>query len=522
MALLRYVILGVLLALVGPVNAETIPAISSGTSPVQGYTRVVEGLNKWYNTLGALCTSQNRTLSSNGSYPDGCCYDATSGICSGPGGLVSRCPAADGADVVWPVNGVCTPVYSCPTGQNWTLSGTNCVRPDCAAYQTLNQTTGVCGCPEGRTDTGTSCQTPCPSGYHVGVPDNGQCIADCTGRQTQGTDGQCTCAKTGGVIAAARAALDTACIGGCSVKWNVGLRSLDNTTVYGYVSFNGATCAPASTLIPATVAFVPKDTSGKAADGVTPDPKNVPETNQSPEACDAVGGSWGVYNGASKCLSAKDVNTMDKLTVTKTTSTSVNPDGTSKVTTDTTTKTVDAQTGQVTTSTITSTVNKDAQGNVVGTGTGTSDIKGDSSSDLCKNNPGLDICQNRLNKEETQVKVLAALQGDGDYSAIENAQADAQKAELTAAHEAAVSKLSDHTFDAVVSEQKQTIVDTIGSWWDPVPMSGCTPLSATVGGRVFTLDPCPVAEKVSGIAGYAMWAFLAFGVLGLFVKRGAE
>lgn len=37
--------------------------------------------------------------------------------------------------------------YSCPTGQNWTLSGSNCTRPDCVAPQVRNATTGMCEAP---------------------------------------------------------------------------------------------------------------------------------------------------------------------------------------------------------------------------------------------------------------------------------------------------------------------------------------------------------------------------------------
>lgn len=47
------------------------------------------------------------------------------------------------------VNPNCVPVttYTCPAGQNWTLSGTSCTRPDCVAPQTRNAQTGVCQSP---------------------------------------------------------------------------------------------------------------------------------------------------------------------------------------------------------------------------------------------------------------------------------------------------------------------------------------------------------------------------------------
>lgn len=39
------------------------------------------------------------------------------------------------------------PTLSCPAGQNWTLSGSNCTRPDCVAPQVRNAGTGVCEMP---------------------------------------------------------------------------------------------------------------------------------------------------------------------------------------------------------------------------------------------------------------------------------------------------------------------------------------------------------------------------------------
>ncbi len=145
MAFLRYVIVGLLALASFGVRAETIAATSSGTAPVSGYSRVLGGVNKWYNTLPAYCTSlnQNRYASTSASYPGGCCRSDADGTCTGPGSLVSRCYAPDGADVVFPVNGLCSPVYSCPSGQNWTLSGTSCSRPDCTA-PSVRSANGLC------------------------------------------------------------------------------------------------------------------------------------------------------------------------------------------------------------------------------------------------------------------------------------------------------------------------------------------------------------------------------------------
>lgn len=45
-------------------------------------------------------------------------------------------------------NGIApTAVATCPVGQNWTLQGSNCVRPDCVAPQVLDPADGVCKAP---------------------------------------------------------------------------------------------------------------------------------------------------------------------------------------------------------------------------------------------------------------------------------------------------------------------------------------------------------------------------------------
>lgn len=61
-------------------------------------------------------------------------------------------------------------LYSCPTGQNWTLSGTTCTRPDCVA-PAVRQTDGTCGSPclaqKGKYSDGyvsTPVNAPAPTG----------------------------------------------------------------------------------------------------------------------------------------------------------------------------------------------------------------------------------------------------------------------------------------------------------------------------------------------------------------------
>lgn len=65
------------------------------------------------------------------------------------------------------------PRYTCPTGQNWTLQGSLCTRPDCQAGETRNPATGICELPA------------CPSGYDRNA--QGQCVKNCTGKMGQPT-----------------------------------------------------------------------------------------------------------------------------------------------------------------------------------------------------------------------------------------------------------------------------------------------------------------------------------------------
>lgn len=89
-----------------------------------------------------------------------CQYYATiGGNQSGPwnyfqSGAVWYCPAGYTLS-----GGQCSPdvAYSCPSGQNWTLSGSSCTRPDCVAGEVRNEGTGLCqaDCVAGRIVSGT-------------------------------------------------------------------------------------------------------------------------------------------------------------------------------------------------------------------------------------------------------------------------------------------------------------------------------------------------------------------------------
>lgn len=50
------------------------------------------------------------------------------------------------------------------------------------------------------------------------------------------------------------------------------------------------------------------------------------------------------------------------------------------------------------------------------------------------------------------------------------------------------------------------------TYFEPIPMNGCSPFSANIGSYNWHFDLCPIAADVSSFASYAMWIYLAVGV----------
>lgn len=417
------------------------------------------------------------------------------------------------------------------------LALNGCNLPSCRADQELDAG-GQCVCPSGKSDVGGVCVTSCPVGYHNKVPDDGQCVKDCAAAQKLASDGSCTCDAKSFVTSASHPALDSRCVGGCSISWSAGLASMVDTAKYlakqiplsgvsvtAFVRQSGVVCEAAPNFVNVTLPPLAQDTSGKAADGVTPDPLNKPETNQSPEACAGVGGSYGVFNGVTKCLTDKG-NSMQKLTVDSSVSNKTNPDGSSSTTTKQKFAFKDPVTGEIKSRTESTTVEKNASGVVTGT-SGTSAEANGRQSDLCANNPGLQICKGGLNEEITQKRVADALTVDtADYTDITNADQNAAMAQ-------AKQNALDATSDAISDMSKfgtssdpaaiyhQQVEAALTNWFDPIPASTCAPVGGTIGGRSFSIDICPTAAKISEIGAYALWVMFAFGIF-VMVTRKAE
>lgn len=151
-------------------NAETIPATNQGS---QAQYRIYYSANPdaggfqwtaWFATGAAACASVGGTAG-----PQYCVAVVT----GYPNGFTFA--YGSGSNIV----------YTCPTGQNWTLSGQQCTRPDCVSPQVRNPNTGVCEAPK-CTSKGTAMED---SSYFLpgGRPNAYICVGTCKAVQASFT-----------------------------------------------------------------------------------------------------------------------------------------------------------------------------------------------------------------------------------------------------------------------------------------------------------------------------------------------
>lgn len=168
-----YFVVGLLLGGVSVLSyAETRPADYGYvfTKPTQ-YT--LSGWSSYYPSPEAVCAVRvdvGSHLVAGGPY--GKCVTDTGGLI---GNVVFNCPGIS-------ENNLCksgSQSYSCPTGQNWTLYGQTCARPDCVSPEVRDPATGTCKpppCPAAGSVVGTSA-----SKYGGSGSSNGGliCISQC-------------------------------------------------------------------------------------------------------------------------------------------------------------------------------------------------------------------------------------------------------------------------------------------------------------------------------------------------------
>lgn len=496
MVLLSHVIRALaLLVFVASAHAETIPATIVETvasyGPAYAYMNGVK-----YNSASAMCGSSYASATfAFGRPAAGTTDNGLQWVCGWrePDGSTAYNGASYYTKAYYCTTGTLENQLcksnTCPVGKNWTLSGTSCTRPDCVAPQVRNSSNGLCEAPP----------DPCAS-------------------------------RTGSTLdwyvsPVGQPSLESSnyCDNGCAVGMNAAPSGSSYTNgklrvqQYSKVQLS-YTCTAGLTSAPGAVAPEVKPPEP---------PKNPP--------CAPSEGVLTSTSGTIACVPSGTPASAPPI-VDKKKTTEAYPDGSQKITETTTTR--DPQTGVE--DKRTTTTNTPASGGSAGQagtpGTSTSATtggtapnassgtgkEGDTSSDFCQKNPNLQICKGDMNKEETQVKIKDALEkafntDDVKNDDITNATAsEAKKQEATDAYDQITAKLNTGT-DATGKQNEYR--DLFSDWWSPIPAGSCSPLSATIGGRTWAFDPCPQVEKISALAGYALWIYLAFGVLALVTKK---
>lgn len=112
-----------------------------------------------------------------------------------------------------------------------------------------------------------------------------------------------------------------------------------------------------------------------------------------------------------------------------------------------------------------------------------------------------------------QAACSVTIAGPADYAAIISADADtASKGQADGFVQGVLDKMASwSTLDPAKGNQN-SFVDSYTAWFDAIPSSGCSAMSSTVGSYTWNWNPCPTAEKISTIGGYAMWIYFAVGV----------
>lgn len=370
-------------------------------------------------------------------------------------------------------------VAGCPVGQNWTLNGASCTRPDCPVGVTRDPATGLC-------PTACAVNEVLPGYYSVpwttDIGIGGYCIAGC---RVYGPFGDLV--KNG-------------------VKDGGG-------TVTGQFANNGDTCT-SSPVTPSQPATPKSDPPCAAGDGVIQYPDKTVKC---------------VSPGVPGATVPPVVKTDDKKTT--------YPDGSTSNTTVTQTCTGQGACSTTTITTVTGVggvPNGPAgQAGTPGTttGAGMSSTTGgtDQQSDFCAKNPSSQICKGGMNEEATQRHILTEVYkltdmtgeapdvkdlSDAGKKPLSDFAAKGQdgKDALTRQEETIADYATGKKSDPLTNEKRSAWSEAMNSgWFDKVPQSGCEATDAKIGPFNWHFDICPVASKISEIGAYAMWFMLAVG-----------
>lgn len=338
--------------------------------------------------------------------------------------------------------------YTCPTGQNWTLSGTQCTRPDCASGQ-------------------------------VRDPGNGLCIQSCTVAENE---------EVGYVEAQSIPSGTKGCLKGCQV-YQGGTVYTDSTGkrvtgAYSYGTPCTGTVAPLTDQ-PTTACYKQGMCAGTVNNATVCVPCNKTEsTSTSKTTTPAAGGNPETIKTTTKvetCTGAGSCTT--------TTSTSTSTGGAAPVS------------GPSTTST---TPDGKAAGAARADGQGGFDL--DLPDDYAREGTTKQIQD--ATKKIADVLDLAA---GADSSAIDNADAEAATKQARDDKDKEVLDRIDGTVDVAASEKSAWQAAMATGFLGPITMTSCSPYTVTIAGRTWTLDHCPIAAKIAEIMSYALWFGLAIG-----------
>lgn len=376
-----------------------------------------------------------------------------------------------------------TTAYSCPPGQNWTLSGTNCTRPDCVSPE-VRQSDGTCSAPPcvaGQSSTasryvGTFATGSGQSVYGVATPIPATlCDGTCSGTPQSVTSCDASSAVQGSPVQ-------------CSYT----------------ITKTGATCS--------------------GGNGTAPTDPTIAAPNP---PCSS--GQGAISNAAGKVVCVDQGSDFQGATYppkeNKTTKTDTYPDGSTKQTTNIQTCT---GAGACSTSTITNVTPATGGGaGLAGTpGTTTTGIEKPKTetSDFCAQFPNLQMCKGGMNEEVTQKEVRDELKKltsptVTDDSAITSATHSAQSQTELEAENAKTTLAATGQVDPTASTKSSWALAMETGWFGSIPTSSCAPFVSSFGGKTWTLDICPTAAKISEWGSWA-WGLLAAFAVWAMVTRG--
>lgn len=451
-------------------SADSIPAINGG---VQAQTRCVTSLGgstfgAWYSTIEAACSASGgnyRYVSSTGSTQ---CWETSNWLY--PSGYYT-CQSGSNT------------VYSCPSGQNWTLDGTNCTRPDCVSPQ-VRQANGTCAAP------------PCASGTASSASRYIGTFATGSGQSVYGV---------------ATAIPSSLCDGACS------------GTPQAVTSCDAGTAAQGSP-VSCTYAITLNGSTCSGGNGSAP----VDPTIAAP-APPCASGQGAISNSAGKVVCVNQGSDFQGATYppkeNKTTSTESHPDGSTKTTTNIQTCTGAGACSTSTTTTITgATAGGAGTAGTPGTTTTGIDKPKSETSDFCAQNPSLQFCKGGMNEEATQKQVRDELKklttpDVSDDSAITSATHSPQSQADLEAENLKSTLAATGQVDPTSSNKSAWSIAMETGWFAAIPSSSCAPFVSNFGGKVWTLDICPTAAKISEWGSWA-WALLAAFSVWAMVTRG--